>query len=68
MILIISGLAIGQEYKTGIGIRAGFSSGVTIKYFESRKAAFEGLLTTRSCLVYEILSLVAPARNLFRYY
>ena len=40
-------VASGQEYKTGIGIRAGFSSGLTIKHFESRDAAFEGLLTTR---------------------
>ena len=36
-----------QEYKTGIGIRAGFPSGLTIKHFVNRKAAFEGLLTTR---------------------
>ena len=43
----IAGLANAQDYKTGVGIRAGFSSGLTIKYFENHKAAFEGLLTTR---------------------
>jgi hypothetical protein len=36
-----------QEYKTGIGIRAGTSSGLTIKHFVGPKAAFEGLLTTK---------------------
>jgi hypothetical protein len=47
MIISIVVMASAQEYKTGIGIRAGFSSGLTIKHFESYKAAFEGLLTTR---------------------
>jgi hypothetical protein len=36
-----------QEYKTGIGIRAGNASGLTIKHFNSHKSAVEGLLTTR---------------------
>jgi hypothetical protein len=39
--------AQAQEYKTGIGLRAGTSSGVTIKHFLGKKAAFEGLLTTK---------------------
>jgi hypothetical protein len=44
---MIAAMASAQEYKTGIGVRAGFSSGLTIKHFLSRNAAFEGLLTTR---------------------
>ena len=40
-------LANAQDYKTGIGIRAGFSSGLTIKHFTSQSIALEGLLTTR---------------------
>jgi hypothetical protein len=40
-------LANAQEYKTGIGLRAGFSNGLTIKHFVSEKAAFEGLVSTR---------------------
>jgi hypothetical protein len=36
-----------QDYNTGIGIRAGNSSGLTIKHFNSHKRAIEGLLTTR---------------------
>jgi hypothetical protein len=47
MFMIIVGTAGAQDYKTGIGIRAGFSSGLTIKHFESQNAAIEGLLTTR---------------------
>jgi hypothetical protein len=45
--MFIVGISDAQEYSTGIGIRAGISSGLTIKHFKSKKAAFEGLLTTR---------------------
>jgi hypothetical protein len=37
----------GQEYKTGIGLRGGFSQGLTLKHFVDKKAAFEGILATR---------------------
>jgi hypothetical protein len=40
-------LASAQEYKTGVGLRGGFSNGLTIKHFVSEKAAFESLLSTR---------------------
>jgi len=40
-------LASAQEYKTGVGLRGGFSQGLTIKHFLGDKAAVEGLLTTR---------------------
>ena len=40
-------LASAQDYKTGVGLRAGLSQGLTIKHFVSEKAAFEGLLSTR---------------------
>jgi len=40
-------IANAQEYKTGIGLRAGLSQGLTLKHFVSEKAAFEGLLSTR---------------------
>jgi hypothetical protein len=46
-IVCFTGLVKAQEYKTALGIRAGLSSGLTIKHFKSRSAAFEGLLTTR---------------------
>lgn len=36
-----------QDYKTGIGIRGGFGSGITIKHFVSSKTAFEGIIATR---------------------
>jgi hypothetical protein len=47
MAMNIAVLASAQEYKTALGLRGGFSSGLTIKHFTSHKAAFEGLLTTR---------------------
>ncbi len=37
----------GQDYKTGIGLRGGFSSGLTIKHFVSSKSAFEGIVASR---------------------
>lgn len=36
-----------QVYKTGIGVRAGTSSGLTIKHFTNKKSAVEALVTTR---------------------
>lgn len=43
----IAGLSGAQEYKTGVGLRAGISAGLTLKHFINDKAAFEGLLTTK---------------------
>ncbi|MBN1989352.1 MAG: hypothetical protein JW783_08155 [Bacteroidales bacterium] len=36
-----------QDYNTGIGLRGGFASGVTIKHFVSSKSAFEGIVASR---------------------
>lgn len=47
MVVSIVALVSAQEYKTGIGLRGGFSSGLTIKHFTNHKVALEGLLTTR---------------------
>jgi hypothetical protein len=37
-------LAGAQDYKTGLGLRAGSSWGLTLKHFVDKKAAFEGIL------------------------
>jgi hypothetical protein len=37
----------GQDYKTGIGYRGGFSNGLTLKHFITSDIALEGLLTAR---------------------
>lgn len=47
LVISIVSLVSAQDYKTGIGVRAGYSSGLTIKHFLNEKAAFEGLLKTR---------------------
>lgn len=49
IVLVISVVATtkAQEYKTGIGLRAGYPAGLTLKHFFSRNASFEGLLSTR---------------------
>jgi hypothetical protein len=36
-----------QDYNTGIGIRGGFESGLTVKYFTAEKTALEFLLASR---------------------
>ena len=36
-----------QDYRTGIGFRAGFSSGLTVKHFVTPKGALEGILSSR---------------------
>ncbi len=36
-----------QDYNTGIGLRGGFSNGLTVKHFISEKAALEGILASR---------------------
>lgn len=46
LILVSSGLVQAQEYRTGLGLRGGFSSGLTIKHFVSGSNAIEGILGT----------------------
>jgi hypothetical protein len=36
-----------QDYNTGIGLRAGYTNGLTIKHFIGQKSALEGILGTR---------------------
>jgi len=43
----ISSIGLAQDYNTGIGVRAGYFNGVTIKHFVGQKAAFEGILSSR---------------------
>ena len=49
-LLIVFGLMSvinAQDYKTGIGVRGGFTNGLTIKHFTGDQAAFEFLLGSR---------------------
>jgi hypothetical protein len=39
--------SVAQDYDTGIGLRGGLASGLSVKHFISTKSALEGLLTTR---------------------
>jgi hypothetical protein len=40
-------ISVAQDYKTGIGLRGGFESGLTIKHFVSSKTALEGIFSSR---------------------
>jgi hypothetical protein len=44
--LLIFNLAGAQDYKTGVGLRAGIYNGLTVKHFIKTRAALEGLLYT----------------------
>jgi hypothetical protein len=73
LVVCIVGFAEAQEYKTALGIRAGFSSGLTIKHFKNHNAAFEGLLTTRwegfdFTGLYEIHNQAFDVDHLYWYY
>ena len=40
-------LSYAQDYNTGVGLRGGFSSGLTVKHFIGSKSALEGILSSR---------------------
>ncbi|HKJ41071.1 MAG TPA: hypothetical protein VKA27_03210, partial [Sunxiuqinia sp.] len=44
---IVAFHANAQAYETGIGLRGGFSNGLTVKHFISETNALEGILSTR---------------------
>jgi hypothetical protein len=43
----LTAFADAQDYNTGVGLRGGYASGITVKHFIGRNAALEGLLTSR---------------------
>jgi hypothetical protein len=47
LVIFISAFASAQDYNTGVGLRLGFSNGLTVKHFLSQRSAVEGLLATR---------------------
>ena len=47
LVIFISAYASAQDYNTGVGLRLGFSNGLTVKHFLSQRSAVEGLLATR---------------------
>ncbi|MBN2683186.1 MAG: hypothetical protein JXR58_11810 [Bacteroidales bacterium] len=44
--LMFSGVK-AQDYNTGVGLRGGFATGLTIKHFTSSSTAFEGIIASR---------------------
>jgi len=44
-LFIINTVANAQDYKTGIGLRGGYPSGITVKHFFAQKSAVEGVLS-----------------------
>jgi hypothetical protein len=47
IIFCIVSVNYAQDYSTGIGLRAGFESGITLKHFISQRSALEGIIATR---------------------
>jgi len=44
LVLFLSSLSHAQEYKTALGLRAGFPYGATLKHFLNKTNALEGIL------------------------
>lgn len=47
ILLLFASTMSGQNYKTGVGVRAGFFNGVSVKSFLSPNSAIEGIATYR---------------------
>ncbi len=47
LLLSAQGLKAQSDYRTALGIRLGYSNGITVKHFVSGQDAFEGILSTR---------------------
>lgn len=45
--VIFCSFCYSQDYSTGIGLRGGFSNGLTIKHFVSERNALEGIFSSR---------------------
>lgn len=43
--ILIATSVNAQDYKTGLGLRGGYPSGVTLKHFFAKKSAVEGILS-----------------------
>lgn len=43
----LGSMVIAQDYSTGVGLRGGFESGLTVKHFTREKSAFEFILASR---------------------
>ncbi|MFA9372438.1 MAG: hypothetical protein ACERIH_12075 [Labilibaculum antarcticum] len=73
ILFCMSSVNYAQDYNTGIGLRAGYSNGLTIKHFISNKTALEGILSSRWQGVeltglYEIQNRIANAERLNWYF
>lgn len=47
LITLLTTTVLAQDYKTGVGVRLGWDSGITAKHFVSGQDALEGILSTR---------------------
>lgn len=47
IVFCFSTISNAQDYRTGIGLRGGYFTGLTIKHFLGTKTAFEGIVASR---------------------
>jgi hypothetical protein len=47
IVFCLASISYSQDYKTGIGLRGGFETGLTVKHFIGETSALEGILATR---------------------
>ena len=73
IVFFLSSINFAQDYNTGIGVRAGYSNGLTLKHFINNKTALEGILSSRwrgieLTGLYEIQNRIANAERLNWYF
>ena len=63
LLFSFSCLIQAQNYETGIGLRGGFASGITVKHFLTEKTAIEGIFSTRwgGFMITGLYEIEAPA-------
>lgn len=47
IVVCLGSIVNAQDYRTGIGLRGGFESGLTVKHFTHEKSALEFILSSR---------------------
>lgn len=72
-VITLAAVSSAQDYRTGIGLRAGYPVGLSVKHFVSSKTALEGILASqwRGFLVtglFEAHKRLADVDNLNWYY
>ena len=63
VLLVLTTAASAQDYKTGLGLRGGYPSGVTVKHFFAKKSISSMLLEPPKIKKEQLMLFNEPAQN-----